>query len=369
MTINVQAELVMCCLIEVGSKTFFRALLTVPNLQKREMDRLIERHCGIVLPFLPLTDLKEAQRVAQGQAKFLLVYLHCHDHPDAPTFVSDVLGSLQMTALFRDSLLLFGLHVHDKPGYELALRLECTTYPYVALCLKQEIIFDTQGRVEAAEFVQELRLSMDEWYPVLAKEISIRHEREAAQRLRDREEAELAEAMRIDQERLARFEQEEARRTEEAQARDDAAKAEARAREVAAKETAAAEEAARLAAARAAVEEQRLKDELELRKAVAMSSLPEEPPSTADPNAIATIAVRTFTGKTHERKFFRANRVKDVYLFASSTEAYDGRPFHLAAGFPPKRIDNSSDGEDLRIENVPALIPRAVVVMREERSN
>jgi hypothetical protein len=323
---------------------------------------LIERLCGVHLPFVDAPSLKEAQRKAQSHAKFLLVYLHCADHPDALPFVTDVLAGLPMTSLFRESVMLYGAAVHDAYGSDLAQELQCTTFPYAALCVKSEVIFDIQGRTDAADFEKELRVSMDEWYPVLAKEISARHERESARRMREREEQEMLEAIRIDTERLAQFERQEAENKASRAAREQAAKEEeARQRAAAALEEQNRLEAERQAAIQRA-EEQRARDELELKKAVALSALPEEPPASLDPSLVATIAVRTFTGKSFERRFARDSPVQHLYLFASSTEAYDGRPFHLAAGFPPRRLDCA---EETPIGQVQALVPRSVVVMRD----
>ncbi len=330
--------------------------------QVMPISALIERQCGVQLPFLDATNLKEAQRRAYASAKFLLIYIHCASHPDAVPFVTDVLGDIQMTALFRDNVMLFGVHVHDAAGCELASHLQLTTFPYCALCLKSDIIFDIQGKVDTVEFLKELRLSMDEWYPAVAKEISMRHERESARKLREREETEMQETIRIDTERLAKYERDQQVAKQAKLAQAEAARILAMEEDTRRLQEQRAAEEQRLAQARQLEQEQHAKEALDLMKAVAMSALPEEPSVATDPASMTTISVRTFTGKSYERRFLRESLVKHLMLFASSTEAYDGRAFHLAAGFPPKRVDA---GEDTPIGNVPALVPRSVVVMRD----
>jgi FAS-associated factor 2 len=76
---------------------------------------------------------RDALREAQRQLKFLFVYLHSHDHPDAHAFCADVLCDPAFKAFVDDRFVCWAGDVRRADAHALAAALKPSAFPYAAL--------------------------------------------------------------------------------------------------------------------------------------------------------------------------------------------------------------------------------------------
>jgi FAS-associated factor 2 len=284
---------------------------------------------------------------ARKRAKYLLTFLHSPGHPDSRAFRNRILNDHSVLGVLRSDFLLWEGFVNEEPGYRLSFQLQATTFPFVAVQLKGDTVATIQGDFTQADFLSFLHTTMSTTESTRADEISWAADRESREQLRGMQERELAEAEAID------FQRQEDSRIRAAE-------------ELAVKR--AAEEEERLQRE----EQERIKAEqeervrmVELTKAMALSSLPDESDSVqgVDPAHIATLRMISLNGTANERQWPFTAPIEHLYAFARAQVEYDGRPFYLSSGFPPKRLP-AADGST--VGDHKGLIPRAVVKMHEQ---
>ena len=89
--------------------------------------------CGDAQPRFQRVLHRAALREAQDQLKFLFVYLHSPDHPDAPRFCRDVLCDPRVRSLVDERFVAWGGDVRRSDAFRLAAAVSPSTFPYVAL--------------------------------------------------------------------------------------------------------------------------------------------------------------------------------------------------------------------------------------------
>ncbi|KAH9601376.1 UBX domain [Trypanosoma melophagium] len=320
----------------------------------------IQHQYGVEFPFLDCT-FEEARREAQRSAMYLLVYLHCPTHEDTRTFLTEVLSSPQLRELLETRFVLFAASVVEVAGHKLEVELQATTFPFVAVMLRRNTVLKLKGLFSVEELLQNFQLMFGHWDGTLAQEISVRQDREEKERARREEERRTLEIESIDRERLRQFDERERLRRAAAEERQREREAmEQKGREA---ERARAEQQRREAEQR----EQQEREEAQRRArreqlhATAQARLPVEPPRDAEASTIAVISLKSLCGTQHQRCFYRSDPLQSLHDYAVTLQDYDGSNFQLVTGYPPSALDLD---KNLTFADVPALLPRAVVMMR-----
>ncbi|CUG89914.1 Hypothetical protein, putative [Bodo saltans] len=295
----------------------------------------LERDYGVQISCSRGT-LDENMERAINIPRFLVVYLHNPNHGSTDDFIDNVLSSARMTALVNDRVMLYGADVTTKEGAQLASRLECTTYPFLAVFFKKQIICRLQGAnaVKPDFTFAELEKGLDVWDHELSKEIAIRMERERSQVQRVVEETAESERMQRDRALLEAFDQKEAQRKRDVEAAAVAERNLKRQRE---------EEALALAKQKeeAEAEARRVEEALQLAKSLALSRVTAPPSADTDPSLVLCVNIR-FPKRAIERRFLLSEPVESLYSFVETTEEFSGAPFKMMlSGMPPKPIVRS----------------------------
>jgi len=314
------------------------------------MDQLIYRHTKLNIPVYAGT-FKEAQREATYRAKYLAVYLHGSDHPDAIPFVRDVIGSSQVSTFLLDRCVFWACAANTGAGYRYVLESDVTTFPYFALGAKNRFIFDLQGYVTRDQFVYEMKYAIENSSGLIAKEVAFAYERDEREAMRNHQSSVLREAEDAD----AKREAEKARKdAEERTQRREAAIA--KEKEELERKAALAEEKRRQ---REAEEAARI---IEQKRQEASRQLPTEAPSDASANDVAQLRVNSLTGQVTNWRLYRRESVSTLFTIVKSQPDYDGTEIVLVAGFPPKPLPEDSTP----IFEFPFLCPRSVVNVRRK---
>ncbi|KEG07915.1 UBX domain containing protein [Trypanosoma grayi] len=309
----------------------------------------IRRQYGVELPIVHAT-LDEARREAQRNATYLLLYLHCPTHENTQTFLTDVLANPQLREVLKTRFVMFAASVEEAAGHRLANEMSATTFPFLAVFLKRQPLLKVKGLLGAEELLLRLRTTFDYWDGMLAEEVHLRHEREEKERVRREEEQRALQMEAIDRERIRQYEERE-------QARRARVEQQLREREALALRQREEEEAARRQKQEEALRRTRLGE----MRAAALARLPAEPPADAEASTVAYVSLKSLRGTQHERRFYRRDRLCCLRDYAVTLHDYDGSDFRLVAGYPPRVLDVDTDAT---VGDVPALIPRAVVLMR-----
>lgn len=298
---------------------------------------------------------------AANLPRFLMVYLHNPNHEATDTFVQQILSSPRMTELIDQRVVLYGSDVTTTEGFQLASRLMCTTYPFVAVFFKKQLVCRLQGEeLVTPQFTfAQLDKGLGVWDHDLSREISQRMERERNALERIAEEAAETERMNRDRELLDAFEKKEAKRKSDAAAAKEAERALKRQRE----EEAAAQEQRRQ---EEEAEQTRAQEALQLAKSLALSSLPAPPPQNADPSLVLFVNLR-LPKRAVERKFYASDSVESLYSFVETLDEFNGKPFTLMlSGMPPKRIPRrAEDGAAQALGDAVGGQRRVAIMFRE----
>lgn len=297
-------------------------------------------------------DLKTAQLTAQRKGRYLLVYLHSDEHPRCAKFLNDMEADTQLQRTLTDQFFLWGVSVDTPEGYVQMTNFGATAFPFIAMGVRTQFVASLQGGFTLSSLKAHLQKGMEVGAGELAKEIAFHAERNERESLRREQDRALEEAMKHDQARAAAKAAEQSARIAAAKAAED----EERRR---AEDAARAEEEARLAALRA----EQARAEIELKRAVALSSVPPEPDASVPACDVAQLRIMATDGTAITRKFLGTTTVGTVFTFVESLPQHDGSSYELVCGFPPKPLDRNALA-DTPIRDVKALWPRSVVSVR-----
>lgn len=130
---------------------------------------------------------RDAAAAAHGEFKFLFVYLHSPEHQDTDAYVRSVLCNPEVVEYVNSHFVCWGGNVQQPDAFNLAGRLNVSTYPCVALLAfsgsRTKLVAAAQGKVSPQQLLAALRRAVDEQEVMLTAE---RLEREERVRMRDR---------------------------------------------------------------------------------------------------------------------------------------------------------------------------------------
>lgn len=316
------------------------------------------------------SDFRAARDDAQTEVKFLCILLVCSDHPSCGSVAhlnsffggapakgaapSD--GDSELRALITRRCLLWGADV-DSDAAALAgsnnssVLATCNpvAFPYFAVTFKSQVLMEIQGEFTASALKEALLACMNTAEPEVAKEIAFAADRNARRMEHEQREAQMA-AVKAEDERRERQkrEAEEKKRREEQEEQDRLARllGEADARRAA---------------------EEKARQDAGVRKALAMSNVPDVPADDIPADQITTIKLTMLCGSTATRKFLRSTPLSGLYCWAESLPQYDpascsARAYELVAGFPPTAVERVND---VTLGERKILVPRCVVTMKK----
>jgi len=211
-------------------------------------NRVIQRHASKrkMLPDFFIGGYDAALRLAQQEARVLCVILTCEEHDDVPPFRRDVLTDPELVRVLTDNnIISWGGDVRDRDGYQgmvlfpvsnpsnhdflAALKLDATTYPFVAfvslyarLGKPDALTVITRHCGPSTTFTSASALSthiqntvLPRVAPVLNRKRAEIRVRVAERELRAEQDRAFQEAQRKDYERITKRREEERRRKEE----------------------------------------------------------------------------------------------------------------------------------------------------------
>jgi FAS-associated factor 2 len=282
---------------------------------------------------------RDALREAQRQLKFLFVYLHSHDHPDAHAFCADVLCDPAFKAFVDDRFVCWAGDVRRADAHALAAALKPSAFPYAALLQsaggRASLVMACEGATSARDLRDLLERASDAHAAPLAAARAARAENERARSLRDEQDAAFRESL-------------------EADARREAAAA------------AAEEEASRLAEAEAAAAEAlRAREALVARRRLEKAqSMKTEP--AADAAGVCKVAVKLPGGGRRERRFLETDTLRDVFDFVDALDGDDaaavGVRYSLVSNFPRRVFGRERDAATTLGDG--GLAPQAMLMYR-----
>jgi FAS-associated factor 2 len=212
-------------------------------------NRVIQRHAAKrkTLPDFFVGGYDAALRLAQQEARVLSVVLTCEEHDDVPPFRRDVLTDPELVRVLTDNnIIVWGGDVRDRDGYQgmqalfpdsgpskpnspAGLKLDATTYPFVAfislyarLGKPDALTVITRHCGPSTTFTSASALSthiqntvLPRVAPVLNRKRAEIRARTAERELRAEQDRAFQESQRKDYERIAKRREEERRRKEE----------------------------------------------------------------------------------------------------------------------------------------------------------
>jgi len=229
--------------------------------------------------------LEEAKR----ELKFLLVYLHCEEHQDTPTFCREVLSNpLVVEQVTSQNIIFWGCSVTRSEGYRVSQALRENSYPFLAMIVLRQnrmvVVGRREGMVQAETLVQWMQDTVTDFEAFIVAARAEREERNLDREIRSEQEAAFAETLRRDQEREQRArEQEEVDRREE-------------------------EERERLRR-----EELDRKDQIVKMKIELAGEIPEEPEIGGEDTV--RVLIKLPGGQRLERRFLLSHSLKHIYYF------------------------------------------------------
>eukprot|EP00053_Salpingoeca_punica_P009578 m.85767 g.85767 ORF g.85767 m.85767 type:complete len:655 (-) comp15071_c0_seq1:283-2247(-) len=284
---------------------------------------------GEDFPATAETTFDNALRQAQTAGRLCVAYLHSPQHTDTDDFCRTVLSNTAISTFLRENAVFWAGDVTTQHGREVEVALSATGYPFVGVYLppRTEI-----GRAEGFLTADQLLTFFHEVYQAnaaaLHAEQVAQQERTVTQTIRQEQDAEYQESLRLDRER-------EQQRIEEARRLENEKKAEE-------------ERIAREAAA-----EEAKKKELESKR----DRLPSEP-AESEPNMMMNI--RLPDGQSIRRRFRPQETVQVIYDFVAVNSKY--RDFNLVL-YPRKPLDDKT----LSLTDA-GLTPRATLLVTDNEA-
>ncbi|KAG8224448.1 hypothetical protein J437_LFUL003171 [Ladona fulva] len=276
-----------------------------------------ESNFGTIHPIFFRGSYSDALAHAKRDLRFLMVYLHCPQHQDTPTFCRSTLGDPDFVAFVDSQALFWGCSVTSPEGYKVALTLRECSYPFLALLVLRDTKMTVVGRLEGAvgprELIMTLQTLMAENEASLIAARADRNERSFTQTLRRQQDEAYAESLRADREKERRRQEEREKEEEEQRKREEALQ-----------------------------EEQRRIEEIRRRKIEWATRVPDEP-SPDDPEAVHVV-IKLPSGKRLERRFRLGHPLQALYYYVfCHPDSPDS--FEIATNFP-KRVLNCMPTEN-----------------------
>jgi len=293
----------------------------------------IERQFGNTHPNFVQGSFLQAAQQAKRDFKFLVVYIHSSMHHETASFCSETLCTEVISEFLNENFLCWAANINNPEGYKTSNLLGASSYPFIAVVTHNTIggmtIMDRiEGNIQAEPLMLRLSIVLENHGPALLQARFENEERETNRRIREEQDQAYNLALREDQERHQKAQEDERKERE-------------------AKEAAEREDQLRK---RKAEEKQKRKERLR-------ASLPSEP-ETGD--GISNLVVRLTDGSRLQRRFKKTDTLKIVFDYVECNQEYDGE-FDLVTNFPRKIFTDRS----LSLEEA-GLYPHASLFVQEK---
>ncbi|PVF96978.1 hypothetical protein CPB86DRAFT_761237 [Serendipita vermifera] len=265
------------------------------------------------LPDFFLGGYDAAVRAAQNEARVLCVIITSEEHDDCPAFRREVLTDTEFVhALTDNQIITWGGDTRDRDGYQAALKLGATTYPFVAFLSlyarshgpdKMTVITRHSGSPDSITSASALtghvtNTVLPRVAPVLNRKRAEQQARLSERRLREEQDRAYEESQRKDRERILKRREEERREREE----EERLRQEAEEREI-------------LLASAAAERYRQAREKMAWRRYARRLLVPTENPAS---KTAVRIGFRIPSGKLVVRKFEPTDSVTSLYAFVAS---------------------------------------------------
>jgi FAS-associated factor 2 len=141
---------------------------------------------GDTHPAWVATSWREAAAAAHAEFKFLLVYLHSPEHENTEAYVRNVLCSPEVVEYANSHFVSWAGNVQRPDAFNLAGRLNVSTYPCVALLAfsgtRTKLVVAAQGNVQPQQLLAALRRAVEEQEVMLTAERLEQEERVSTSR-------------------------------------------------------------------------------------------------------------------------------------------------------------------------------------------
>ncbi|XP_055710128.1 FAS-associated factor 2 [Phlebotomus papatasi] len=260
----------------------------------------------------------QALNDAKRELKFLLVYLHSEGKSEADSFCRNALSDSQVIAYINRNMLFWACDIASPEGYRVSHSINARTYPIMVVVgmrwNKMIIMGRMEGDCSAEELLRRLQTVVTDNEVYLSQARADRLERSLTQSLRKQQDEAYEQSLKADQEKERRKQEEK----EEQLRRQQAIEAEKQA-------------------------EVERKNNIARLKIDMASEVPSEPP--ADAPGTTSVVFKLPSGARIERRFYRADSIKDVYNFIFCHPASPDR-FEITTNFPKRVLYSEAKGTD-----------------------
>lgn len=284
-----------------------------------------EEHGAHQLPFFE-SGYAQAFDLAKKNLQFLMVVLVSPEHDATSSFIRDTLLSPDVVSFIRDpanNIILWAGNVQDSEAYQVSSALSCTKFPFTGLIVHTPQVSSTAmgiaarivGPTPPGQYLAKLKAAMRTHSEPLVRVRNQRAEQQATRNIRQQQDSAYERSLATDRERARKKkEEQEAKARQEKQAQQE-------------------QEA-----------QQRYQANLAQWRKWRASSIPDEPPATAQD--IVRISLRLPNAQRIVRRFDAAAHIEELYAFVecydvlSPSSQEDSQAAHNADGATVKKPDD-----------------------------
>lgn len=291
---------------------------------------------------------KDALMMAQGELKFLFVYLHSPSHDEVPAFCRDVLASPAVASFLNDNFVSWAGDIRRTDAFQLAAGIAPSTFPYVALLSsvnsRVSLVMTCEGAVTADRLLSLLANALENSEATMQQARNHRAEQDSNRRIREEQDAAFMESLAADAAReeaatAAAAEADRARAEEEAAARREAEEAES---------------------ARRAEEDRQAA--IERRREEKAAALAQEPEAGT---GVCKVGMRLPDGSRKERRFLSSAQVSEVFDFVDTLEGVSTLMHYSLVSNFPRRVFKRNTDTALSLVDA-GLHPQAMLFVQSE---
>jgi len=179
----------------------------------------IERQYGNTHPNFIQGSFLQAAQQAKREFKFLVVYLHSSMHHETASFCSETLCTEVISEFLNENFLSWGANVNNAEGYKTSNVLGASSYPFIAVVTHNTIggmtILDRiEGNIQAEPLMLRLSIILENHGPTLLQAKFEHEERETNRRIREEQDSAYNQALKEDQERQRKIQEDERKERE-----------------------------------------------------------------------------------------------------------------------------------------------------------
>uniref|UniRef100_A0A2N9J1H3 UBX domain-containing protein n=1 Tax=Fagus sylvatica TaxID=28930 RepID=A0A2N9J1H3_FAGSY len=159
-------------------------------------------------PFFYACQFTEALKLAEGDHKFMFMYLHAPEHPFTPSFCRDTLCSELVVQFLDANFVSWGALANRGEGLQMATILRPASFPFCAVIAPAPgdsiaVLQQMEGPISPAELVEILQRTMEEQGLAFGSTARAQQEEKvrADRRLREEQDAAYLASLQIDKEK------------------------------------------------------------------------------------------------------------------------------------------------------------------------